>query len=298
MALFDDVRLRRPGPPPEELVWWCGREGLRVWDATPPTPDAPCASFPSGGVHILRSPRLYVAMRAGSYGQHGVGGHAHNDQLSVVVYVDGRPLILDAGTGSYTADPVARDRFRGTAAHSTVVVDGEEQSPLPGRPFALPDRAQGRVVAIDDLREIASLCAAHEGYLRLPSQVRHERRITLFRELHALLVEDHLHGEGDVPVEVRFHVAGEVELGAGAATRARLEAMGGRLGPLDPSGAVELDRAALVPRLGCPLQVGLGRSWAAPRFGRIFQAGVVTWGGMLSLPQTITVALILPEPPR
>jgi hypothetical protein len=293
VAVLNDVRLRRGGAPPEELVWWCGAAGLRAWDAIAPSPDAPAASFPTGGVHILRSSRLYVALRAGSYGQHGVGGHAHNDQLSLVVYADGKPLILDPGTASYTADPVARDRFRGTAAHSTVIVDGEEQSPLPPRPFALPDRANSRLTALDDLGDLASLCAAHDGYRRLNGGIRHERRVTLYRELSALLVEDHLDGEGEAAVELRYHVAGDVVLGAGPLLRARLESLGGRLGALDPGGSVEVGAAALVPRVDCPLRVDLARSWTAPRFGRILQAGVVRWGGMLRLPQTITVAVIL-----
>ena len=120
------------------------------------------ASFPTGGVHILRSERWQVELRSGSYGQKGVGGHAHNDQLALVAWVDGAPLIVDAGTGRYAADIVVRDRFRGTAAHSTVIIDGQEQSPiLDGRPFALIDRARAPRVQLEDTGSRATLVGEH-----------------------------------------------------------------------------------------------------------------------------------------
>jgi hypothetical protein len=287
--------FRRPGPPPEELIWWRGKRGLTDWEATAPASDPPCASFAKGGVHILRSRRLQVALRAGSHGQHGVGGHAHNDQLSIVVHADGKPLLVDPGTGSYTHDPVARDRFRGVSAHSSLSVAGEEPSPLfADRPFALPDRAQTGEVAVEDLGELASLMAAHHGYERLPARVRHQRRLTLYRELDALLVEDDVDGRGAIAVEVRFQLAESARLGASAAVRARVLALGGRLGPLDLARAVCIgERAALVPLAGNPLSISLQMGWSAPRFGSIDEAGVVSVKGLLSLPHTVAVTVLL-----
>jgi hypothetical protein len=287
-ALLGESRL---GDMPEEVLWWGGWRGVSAWQAAPPSVSAPAASFPRGGVHVLRSPGLCVALRAGPYGQNGVGGHAHNDQLSLVVHADGKPLIIDPRTGSYTADPVARDRFRGTAAHATVTVGGEEQSPFfEGRPFALPDRARTGPVTVEDLGRVASLAAEHGGYQRLG--VRHRRRVTLLRELEVLLVEDELGGHGCVPIAVRFPVAGEARP-AGARTQQRVEWLAGRAGTLSLDGAVELDHAALVPLAGNPLRPRVDDGWHAPYFGRIFQAGVVTLDGLLSLPGAVAVAVLL-----
>jgi hypothetical protein len=290
-ALLGEPRLAEM---PEEVVWWGGQRAVAAWRTAPLATPSPAASFTGGGVHVLRSPRLYMAMRAGSYGQHGVGGHAHNDQLSLVVHAGGRPLIVDPGTGSYTADPVARQRFRGTAAHSTVVVGGGEQSPLfEERPFALPDRARGELISLEDLETVASIYAQHHGYRPL----RHRRRVTLYRELDALLIEDELDGRGQIPVEVRFHLAREAAP-AGERTRERVAWLAGRLGVLAAEDGVELAGAALVPLVGNPLRPRFSVGWVAPHFGRILQAGVVSFGGLLSLPQTVAVAvLVIPTRP-
>ena len=71
------------------------------------------------------------------------GGHAHADALSLTLTVSGRPLLIDPGTASYV-DSVLRDRFRSTAMHNTVVVDGRPQA-LPSGPFHWRTRANGRV---------------------------------------------------------------------------------------------------------------------------------------------------------
>ena len=123
-ALFGDPELRAPGQPlSEEALWLAGAEARQVWRWLPSTPAPSSAAFATGGVHVLRSEHWQVALRSGSYGQKGVGGHAHDDQLALVAWLDGAPLVVDAGTARYAADMVLRDRFRGTAAHSTVIID-------------------------------------------------------------------------------------------------------------------------------------------------------------------------------
>src|SRR6185295_2149042 len=130
------------------------------------------------------------------------------------------------------------------------------------------DRARTSPVSVEDLGELASLRAAHQGY----RQARHQRRVTLYRDLEALLIEDDLDGRGVLPVEVRFQLAGPAQAGPSEALRARVRRLQGRLGPLDVERAVRIgERAALVPRSGHPLSISLGIGWMAPRFGRILQ---------------------------
>jgi hypothetical protein len=295
VVLFQDPTLRPPQLRfSEEALWIGGPTGHRLWQALEASPHPSAVSFPSGGVHVLRDHGTYVALRAGSYGQNGVGGHAHNDQLSVVVHVSGRPLIADAGTGCYTRDRLLRDRLRGTGAHSTVILDGAEQSPiLDGRLFALPDRASVPGVIVEDVGAWARLEASHQGYRRLPARATHRRAVTLHREGGLLLIEDHLDGRGEVAVDVRFLAVEPASAGARAATLERLARLARLLGPVDLARVIELgERAALVPLGGAPLQPRVEPGLISPRWQELAPATLVSFSGRLRLPASVRHALL------
>ena len=87
-------------------------------------------AYPYFGVFLFRSRRLYLAVRCGPVGQDGVGGHSHNDQLSLELSVDGQDLITDPGTYLYTALPDRRNEYRSMKAHFGPRIDGSEQARL------------------------------------------------------------------------------------------------------------------------------------------------------------------------
>ena len=92
-----------------------------------PAREALCAD---SGWWVRRSGGFTVALEFGGVGLRGKGSHAHNDDLSFILEWQGRPVVVDSGTFNYTCDPAARDRFRSTLAHNTVVVGGLEQRSL------------------------------------------------------------------------------------------------------------------------------------------------------------------------
>lgn len=67
-------------------------------------------------------------LRCGSVGQNGVGGHAHNDQLSVLAEFAGKPFLVDPGSLTYTRDGELRNLDRSTGVHNTLQVDQAEQN--------------------------------------------------------------------------------------------------------------------------------------------------------------------------
>jgi hypothetical protein len=84
------------------------------------------AGYRSFGIYVLRSDRVFLAVRCGPVGQNGHGGHAHNDQLSIELSVDGQDWICDPGTYVYTALPERRNACRSAAAHfGPRLADGE-----------------------------------------------------------------------------------------------------------------------------------------------------------------------------
>lgn len=112
-------------------------------------------AFPATGFFVSSRPRYHAVVRAGDVGQNGNGGHAHNDQLSLLVKVDGDELFIDAGTYVYSANPEARNRFRSIALHNTLQVEGRETNvwaPGVGGLFRLPDRSEVQVERFDGQR--------------------------------------------------------------------------------------------------------------------------------------------------
>src|SRR5690606_33478995 len=67
---------------------------------------------------------LFVATHAGNNGE----SHNHNDVGDSMVYADGNPVIIDVGSGTYTARTFSRDRyklwFNTSAYHNVPAING------------------------------------------------------------------------------------------------------------------------------------------------------------------------------
>lgn len=82
-------------------------------------------------------------------GQNGNGGHAHNDQLSIELNVDGVDIVTDPGTYLYTPLPELRNRFRSTTVHfSPQYVLKEQNQWLDGENglFSLKDQTKSECI--------------------------------------------------------------------------------------------------------------------------------------------------------
>lgn len=83
-------------------------------------------TYPDFGLYIYKTNRLYLAIRCGPLHHEGTGGHAHNDQLSIVLNIDGEDWIVDPGTYLYTPLPERRNAYRSIKAHfSPKLIEGE-----------------------------------------------------------------------------------------------------------------------------------------------------------------------------
>ncbi len=157
----------------------------------------------ASGVYVLRSARLSCHVTCGPNGQQGVGGHAHNDKLALVLRVDGRPMVVERGTWGYSADPRTRDLFRSTAMHSTLAIDGLEQSRMKDWRM-LRDEARARCVVWRDSDTETVFCGVHHGFL--PLKARHRRTLQLDKRRHRLFVVDEAEAEGSHEVTLRLHL--------------------------------------------------------------------------------------------
>ncbi len=122
----------------EEAFWVLGAQGHAVFEQLPARAESlKSRAFPSAGWYIMRHNNDYCFVVCGPNGQNGNGGHGHNDKLSFELMLDGEDIVVDPGTYVYTADPEERNKFRSTAYHNTVFLNGFEQNPIGKDLFSL-----------------------------------------------------------------------------------------------------------------------------------------------------------------
>ncbi len=152
----------------------------------------PLSLYPDFGLYIQRKDPWVLAIRCGSIGQKGNGGHAHNDQLSFELAVSGVSCIVDPGTYVYTPLPERRRQFRSAAMHNTLVVLGKEQNEDEGL-FRMKDTSQAKVLRFEE----GLFMGEHQGFGLI-----HRRTLHIHKS--------HIEGidECDLnPKEIRFHFA-------------------------------------------------------------------------------------------
>jgi hypothetical protein len=199
------------GDLPPEALWALGPEAERRVEALVPAPPAapPSRVFPDSGYVVMRSdwgPEAHqLILDAGPLGDPLSGAHGHADLLSVQVAAFGTPVVVDAGTGAYTPEPRWRDYFRGSRAHSTVVVDGQSQA-TPVGPFAWADRPTARLTRWTATEALQTAEGEHDAYACLADPVRHRRRV-LFVDRRFWVIVDDIAGRVEHTVEVRFQLA-------------------------------------------------------------------------------------------
>jgi uncharacterized heparinase superfamily protein len=198
------------GPPHEEVAWTLGLEAWQQLAEKPVAESAVTSSFPTAGLYVLQGSRTRAFVRCGDVGQNGNGGHSHNDLLSFELSYD-VPLVVDSGTYVYTSDPEARNLFRSTGAHNTVVVGGAEINPIaPTSLFRLRQFARPVVETWQEASESMRLSASHDGFRRLTPPVVHRRTFLLDRRSDEFEIVDELLGDGPQGAESFIHLAPEV----------------------------------------------------------------------------------------
>jgi hypothetical protein len=190
-----------------------GEEGVRAFQSLPETnAETGSQAFRDAGTYILRERDLYLLFNASGNGLMGRGSHGHNDALSLEVSACGTSFIIDPGTYVYSADLEERDRFRSTAYHSTVEVDGTEQNTTEASlPFVIGDEAHPRVLRWETGPEHDIIVAEHDGYQRLAAVVTHRRAVQFLKRERLWKIEDALSGTGEHLFRFRFHLAEDVE---------------------------------------------------------------------------------------
>lgn len=171
IALFNDAAMGI-APSPAELFGYAARLGC---PAPAVTTDVVHLAA-SGYVRLEMEPALLL-IDVAPVGPDYLPGHAHADTLSFELSLHGQRVVVNGGTSRYGMGP-ARDAERGTAAHSTVTIDGQDSSEV-WAGFRVARRARPFGLSITRAGEAITVQASHDGYRRLPGRPIHRRAWTL-----------------------------------------------------------------------------------------------------------------------
>jgi hypothetical protein len=179
-------------------------------------------AFPDGGYAVVEGEAGRASLRAlfdaGPLGFGTLAAHGHADALSLLVRL-GDDLLIDPGTGSYHGDPDWREELRGTRAHNTVEIDGQDQSERRGL-FLWGRKAEARLVAAGGRARWFTLAGRHDGYA--PLGITETRRIVLGYAGETgltLIVVDEALGKGEHVAVTRWQLGEGIPVPAEPAPR-------------------------------------------------------------------------------
>jgi uncharacterized heparinase superfamily protein len=203
----------------------------------------------SGYIRLAHGPAVAL-LDVAPVGPDYLPGHAHADTLSFELSVGHQRVLVNSGTSCYGGS-AERLRQRGTAAHNTVVVDGQNSSEVWGG-FRVARRAYPHGLHIEQSAgaTITEVRCAHNGYTRLPSKPIHHRIWRMDKE--GLTVIDRLEGAHHT-AEARFHFHPAIQLEATRANGERGNAIlsdGSALTWLLEQGQARLENSSWHPRFG------------------------------------------------
>lgn len=195
LAFFNDTAIGI-APSNAELRDYASRLDIRTADIMPPLTHLES----SGYVRMQVGPFTLLADLA-RIGPDYLPGHAHADTLSFELSWAGHRVFVNSGTSEYGTGP-ERLRQRGTAAHNTVIIEGQNSSEV-WSGFRVGRRARPQAISVGvDERGTQYAQATHDGYRHLRGRPLASRRFELNER--GLLITDSI--STNAQAEARFHL--------------------------------------------------------------------------------------------
>ena len=165
----------------------------------------PLESFADSGYSLLRNKNGFrVLFDHGVLGMEPLNNHGHADCLSFFASVGDKDFLVDPGTFQYNGASALRRYFKGTSAHNTVCIDGQDQT------RQLTSFVWDRSFAVVCNHRINSegqhiVTGTHNGYILQDIDVRHSRTL-MFDPDGTLTIEDSFTGNGNHKYALHFHL--------------------------------------------------------------------------------------------
>ena len=190
----------------EESLWLLGTDGKKQFQKQK-SEELKSMGFHDGGFFISRNKNNYLFADCGGLGLRGLGGHGHNDTLSFELFAGDKTFITDSGTYTYSRDCVQRAKFRKTASHNTIEIDGKEMAPFSANDlWHIKDITNAKLTCWSPKKDSDVFAGQHEGYKRLGNLLV-KRKITAEKKKGVWHIEDEITGNGTHDIALYFHFA-------------------------------------------------------------------------------------------
>ena len=194
----------------EETIWLLGESGIVEFERLPIAEStSKSVAFPIAGLYVMSGDdsKRQLVIDAGQQGAH-TAGHGHADALSLSATDDGCKLLIDSGTFEYVGADSERDHFRGTRAHNTLQVAGQDQAEPKG-PFSWGRLPQVQAEGWISGKTFDLFAGSHDGYSRLPKAVVHRRYVFSLKS-GVWFVRDLALGYGEQQLDLFWHLESEL----------------------------------------------------------------------------------------
>lgn len=197
----------------------------------------------SGFVRMANDQALVLADLA-PVGPSYLPGHAHADSLSFELSVFGQRVFVNSGTSVYGTD-AERLRQRGTRAHNTVCVAGQDSSEVWGG-FRVARRAHVTGIQTETQAGLQKTQGSHDGFRRLPGGPDHHRSWHLAQT--SLTVSDQL--SANISAEAIYLLHPDISVTSKSDTELVLTLPGGQRLSVTSSTPFSLEPASWHPEFG------------------------------------------------
>lgn len=248
----------------EQAAWWLDPETRQ----SQPSAVSHSVLFPDCGLAVMAARDVQLIVDTGSFGP-GRAGHSHADTLSIVIRLGHEQILIDPGTYTYVGDPRWRDRFRGTAAHNTIRIDGLDQA-IPAGSFGWQSPPDVELHSWESSLATDVLTATCSS-----AGMRHRRKVLFHKTGLWIAVFDHLDGgSSEHRIEQFWHLGAEVR-------------------QISPQCLQVGENALLVFEATPRLVEGGDYGWVSPALGLKLPAPVACVEHLLTFPASLTTIIDL-----
>jgi hypothetical protein len=253
----------------EQAGWWLGVDALRTPEADGRSSALRAKKFSDSGAVFLANDNFALQMDCGPFG-YGGAGHSHSDTLAITLRYRGQSVVLDPGTYTYISDVDQRNWFRGSVAHNTVWVDGQDQA-KPVTPFRWADLPHVELQRFEP-SQTGGLVVASCRY----GEIRHTRSV-LVAEAEVIVVDEVNAPAGEHLCEQSWHFGATRHPDLSFTASAPLEERESWFSPaygvkVRGSAAVATVRGAMPIRIAARFSQGAGRPITVEEANELLEA--------------------------